>query len=151
MDLSKLKWVFIIVVVVGAGWLLSTGGINWVYNNATKGVVGEDLDKDRVNEATLSRYGGFLLSTFRYEQAKKFYQTAIDRYPEGANLWWNTYQMARCEENLEEYQHAADILHMLWQENADAIDERVPDQNTLKHRLDQLVELHDLPRYEDRY
>ena len=151
MDLSKLKWVFIAAVVIGGGWLLTAGGINWVYNNATKGIVGEDEAKDKINEATLSRYGGFLLTTFRYEQAKKFYQTAIDNYPEGANLWWNMYQTARCEENLDNYQRSADILHYLWTENADQYDERVPDMDTLKHRLDQLIEINDLQRYEGRY
>ena len=150
MDLSKLKWVLIAAVVIGGGWLVTEGGINWVYKNATEDTAGADPEKDKIDESTLSRYGGFLLTTFRYEKAKEFYQTAIDRYPDGDNLWWNYYQMARCEEKLYNYQRAADILHMLWTEDADQYDERVPNQATLRLRLDKLVEVHDLDRYDER-
>lgn len=150
MDLSKLKWVIIAAIVIGGGWLVTEGGINWVYDNATKEAPGADPDKDKTDENTLSRYGGFLMATFRYEKAKKFYQSAIDRYPEGDNLWWNYYRMARCEERLYNYQRAADILHMLWTENANQHDERVDDQPTLKRRLDTLIEFNDLQRYDER-
>ncbi len=150
MDLSKLKWVFIAAIVIGGGWLVTEGGITWVYNNATEATPGTDPEKDKTDENTLSRYGGFLLTTFRYERAKKFYQAAIDRYPDGDNLWWNYYQMARCEERLFNYQRAADILHMLWTENADQYDERVPDVATLQLRLDKLIEVNDLERYDAR-
>ncbi len=150
MDLSKLKWVFIIVIVIGGGWLVTAGGINWVYGNATKATPGVDADKDSVDESTLTRYGGFLLSTFRYNKARHFYNTAIERYPNGTNVWWNYYQMARCEEKLENYQEAANILHMLWLEDADQYDERVPGMATLKLRLDNLVEIHGLESYDER-
>ena len=143
MDLSKVKWVVIAAVVIGVGWLLTSGGINWVYNNATKDTPGVDANKDKANEATLSRYGGFLLMTFRYERAKKFYQTAIDRYPEGQNVWWNLYQKARCEEHLDNIKGSADILYTLWLNDADQFDERVPDKATLRLRLDKLVEMYD--------
>ena len=148
MDLSKLKWVIIAAIVIGGGWLVTEGGINWIFDNATEADPGNDPEKDENDEGTLSRYGGFLMATFRYEKAKKFYQTAIDRYPEGDNIWWNYYQMARCEEKLYEYQRAADILHMLWTEDADQYDERVPDMATLKLRLDKMIEVNDLERYE---
>lgn len=147
MDLSKLKWVLIAAVVIGGGWLVTEGGINWVYKNATEDTPGADPEKDKIDESTLSRYGGFLLTTFRYEKAKEFYQTAIDRYPDGDNLWWNYYQMARCEEKLYNYQRAADILHMLWLEDAHQYDKRVDVQSTLKQRLDLLIELNDLDPY----
>ena len=150
MDLSKLKWVVIAAVVIGGGWLVTEGGVNWVFSNATKEAPGADADKDKVDESTLSRYGGFLLMTFRYEKSKKFYQAAIDRYPDGENLWWNYFQMARCEEKLYNYKRAADILNMLYTEDADQFDERVPDMATLKLRLDKLVEMNDLPRYDER-
>ncbi len=150
MDLSKLKWVLIAAIVIGGGWLVTEGGVNWVYKKATEATPGTNPEKDKIDESTLSRYGGFLLTTFRYEKAKKFYQSAIDRYPDGDKLWWNYYQMARCEEKLYNYQRAADILHMLWTENADQYDERVPDQATLKLRLDKLVEINDLERYDER-
>ena len=147
MDLSKLKWVLIAAVVIGGGWLVTEGGINWVYKNATEDTAGADPEKDKIDESTLSRYGGFLLTTFRYEKAKEFYQTAIDRYPDGDNLWWNYYQMARCEEKLYNYQRAADILRMLWLEDAHQYDKRVDGQSTLKQRLDLLIELNDLDPY----
>jgi tetratricopeptide (TPR) repeat protein len=147
MDLSKLKWVVIILVVVGGGWLLTSGGINWVYNQATDAVPGVDPAKDKTDEAMLSKYGGFLLTTFRYEGAKKFYRTAVERYPEGANAWWNYYQLARCEEKLGNYKEACDILFMLWEQNADQYDERVPDMATLRLRLDKLIEIHELPHH----
>ena len=150
MDLSKLKWVLIAAIVIGGGWLVTEGGVNWVYKNATEASPGTDPEKDKIDESTLSRYGGFLLATFRYEKAKKFYQSSIDRYPDGDKLWWNYYQMARCEEKLYNYQRAADILHMLWTEDADQYDERVPNQATLRLRLDKLVEVHDLDRYDER-
>ena len=150
MDLSKLKWVLVGLVVIGGGWLVTEGGINWVYNNATEATPGADLEKDNIDESTLSRYGGFLLHTFRYEKAKRFYQTAIDRYPDGAKLWWNYYQMARCEEKLYDYQRAADILHMLWSEDAHQYDKHVDGKPTLKLRLDTLVEVHELERYDGR-
>ena len=149
MDLSKLKWVLIAAIVIGGGWLVTEGGVNWVYKKATEATPGTNPEKDKIDESTLSRYGGFLLSTFRYEKAKKFYQSAIDRYPDGDKLWWNYYQMARCEEKLYNYQRAADILHMLWTEDADQYDERVPGRPRLKLRLDTLIELNDLDRYDE--
>ena len=149
MDLSKLKWVLIAAIVIAGGWLVTEGGVNWVYKKATEATPGTNPEKDKIDESTLSRYGGFLLSTFRYEKAKKFYQSAIDRYPDGDKLWWNYYQMARCEEKLYNYQRAADILHMLWTEDADQYDERVPGRPRLKLRLDTLIELNDLDRYDE--
>lgn len=148
MDLSKLKWVIIAIVVIGGGWLVTSGGIDWVYKNATKATPGVDADKDALNEATLTRYGGFLLSTFRFNKSRQFYSSAVQRYPEGANVWWNYFQMARCEEKLYNYQEAANILHRLWLADADQFDERVPGRPTLKLRLDKLIEIHDLERYE---
>lgn len=150
MDLSKLKWVLIAAVVIGGGWLVTEGGINWVFKNATEDTPGADPERDKTDEATLSRYGGFLLSTFRYERAKTFYQAAINRYPDGENLWWNYYQMARCEEKLYDYQSAADILHMLWLEDADQYDKRVPGKPALRLRLDTLIEMHELDSYDRR-
>lgn len=150
MDLSKLKWVVIIVIVVGGGWLLTSGGISWAFKNATEAVPGEDIARDETDEATLSKYGGFLFLTFRYEQAKKFYKTAIDRYPEGKNAWNNYYNLANCEDKLANYQETAVILHMLWQADADQYDERVPDVSTLRLRLDKLIEVHELPHHQFR-
>ena len=42
MDLSKVKWVVIAAVVLGVGWLVTEGGVNWAYDRATAGTPGED-------------------------------------------------------------------------------------------------------------
>lgn len=148
MDLSALKWVVIIVVVIGAGWLITEGGVNWVYSNATKTTTGVNAGNDKVNDATLSRYGGFLMATFRYNKAKKFYSEGIKRFPNGANYWWNNYQLARCEEKFENWQEAADILYFLWQEDAMQYDDRVPDRRILKPRIEKIVEMYQLIPFE---
>ena len=144
MNLTWLKWVVILAVVFGGGWLVTSGGVNYMYKRATTGPTGVDEAKDKSNEATLSRYGGFLISTFRYERAKDFYSAAIQRYPAGANRWWNRYQLARCHEKLDEIQQAVDILVMLWQEDADQYDERVPDRDQLKLKIQKLIEVNQL-------
>lgn len=148
MDLSALKWVAVIVVVVGAGWLVTEGGANWVYSNATKSTPGVDGSKDKINEATLSRYGGYLLATFQYNKAKKFYSQAIKRFPNGANYWNNNYQLARCEEKFENWQETVDILYYLWQQDAKQYDDRVPDRKILKPRIDKIVEMYTLIPFE---
>jgi tetratricopeptide (TPR) repeat protein len=145
MDVSKLIWALVIVAVVGGGWLLTSGGVNYMYNNATKATVGQDASKDETDEAALSKWGGFLLSTFQYEKAQKFYQTAVDRYPAGKNFWWNCYQLARAEEKLKNYEKSVQILTMLRDQNADAQDERVPDFDNLNLRINKLRELHEIP------
>ena len=89
MDLSGLKWPIIIVVVVGVGWLLSSGGTNYMYKNFTTAEVGADPARDKTDEAGLSRLGGFMLKTFRYEKAEEVFATAVSRYPDGANVWYN--------------------------------------------------------------
>ncbi len=145
MDLSKVKWVVIIAIVVGGGWLVTEGGMNAIYDNATEDLPGNDPEKDVIDEASLSKYGGFLLSTFRYQKAKVFYTAAIERYgPEGANYYWDIYQLARCEEKLQNYEPAVILLRDLYNIDGDFYDERVPGRDTLKLRIMKLVEMHDL-------
>ena len=144
MDLSKVKWVFIIAIVLGVGGLATEGGINWAFNKATSSTPGTDEDRDKLDESTLSRYGGFLLSTFRYEKAKKFYNEAITRFPGGANAYWNRYQLARCEDKLGNFQNETDLLYSLWEIEAHQYDARVPNNDELKLRIQKLVEVHQL-------
>jgi tetratricopeptide (TPR) repeat protein len=144
MDLSKVKWVVIVAVVALVGWLGTEGGINWMYNRATSGTPGADAEKDKSDEATLTRYGGFLLSTFRYEKASKFYDEAIRRFPAGENRYWNRFRLARCYEKLDRIEEAVALLLFLWQEDADQYDERIPDRDTLKLRIQKLIEVNSL-------
>ncbi len=145
MDLSKLKWVVVIAIVVGGGWLATEGGVNWAFSRATSGTPGEDPSADARHEATLTRYGGFLLSTFRYEKAKQFYTEAINRFPEGKNRYWNRYQLARCEDKLGNFQNEANLLYSLYEIDADQYDERIPGVIELQTRIQKLVEVHELP------
>jgi len=144
MNLSWLKWLVIVVVVFGVGWLVTAGGVNYMYNRATAGVVGENAGKDKVNEATLTRYGGFLLSTFRYDGAKKFYNAAVQRYPAGDNRYWNRYQLARCHEKLDEIEEAVNLLLYLYDEDANQYDSRIPVQDALKLRIQKLIEVNQI-------
>lgn len=145
MDLSKLKWIFIVAVVLGVGWLATDGGINWAYNSATSITPGQDESADKAAEAKLTRYGGFLLATFRYEKARKFYDEAIRRYPGGKNTYWNRYQLARCEDKLGNFQSEADLLYSLYEIDAIQYDSRIPNANELQLRIQKLVEVHELP------
>ena len=145
MDLSKVVWAVVIAAVCGGVWLFTEGGQNKVYEQATKNLVGNDPDQDVIDEAALSKYGDTLLTTFRYEKAKKFYSASLDRYgTDGKNYWWNLQQIARCEEKLDNPEGAIDILYKLWIEDGDAYDNRVSSRNVLKLRIEKLVELNDL-------
>jgi len=151
MDLSKVKWVFIAVVVLGVGWLVTEGGIEWMYNRATAATPGENEARDKTDEMTLTRYGGFLLQTFRYEDAKRFYTAAINRYPAGENRYYNRFQLARVEEKLGNYQAAIDLLYSLYEIDADQFDERVDSRQQLQLRIQRIAEVNDLPNPIDQY
>jgi hypothetical protein len=145
MDLTKLVWLVVILAIGGGVWLFTDGGMDNRYEAATKSLVGNDPDQDIIDEAVLSKYGGTLLSTFRYEKAKKFYTASIDRYgPAGKNYWYNLEQLAKCEEKLGNDMRTLEILHGLWLENGDAHDERVSSRSQLKPRILQLIELNGL-------
>ncbi len=148
MDMSKIVWPVIILAVVGLGWLGTSGGTSYMYKQYTKSTVGEDVNKDVKNEASLSKLAGFLMKTFQYKRAAEYYQTAIDRYTTessvGKNYWMNIYNQTRCYEKLDDNDKAADNLVYLRDNNADGIDERVPDYDTLNLRLQKLVEVFQL-------
>jgi len=146
MDLSFLKWPAILGAIALIGWLASSGGVNYMYNKFTTGAPGANAEMDAVNEAGLCRLGGYCLTLFKYEKAKDIYHTALTRYPEGKNKWWMQYQMARCAENLEEYQACVDLLRDLILNEANSKDERVPNNDNLRLRIDKLVEMHELEK-----
>lgn len=144
MDLSRLKWPIIILVVVGAGWLLTAPGINYMHTRFTSGQPGVDPARDLRNEAGLSRLGGFLVKTFRYEKGYQVLNDACTLYPGGPNFWNNQYRMAKCLEKMGNYHGAVQTLQMLMGNNANAIDARVPGFDVLKLRTDKLIEVHGL-------
>jgi tetratricopeptide (TPR) repeat protein len=144
MDVSKIVWALAIVALIGLVWLVTNPGINYLYKQYTSGTPGQDAAADERAEAGLSRMGGFLLATFRYEKALQCYNAATERYPNGKNYWWNVYQSARCYERLERYADSARVLQRLIAANADTQDERVPDNDTLNLRLQKLIEVHEL-------
>ena len=148
MDVSKLIWLLVIVVVVGGAWLFTSGGVNYQFNKYTETPVSEESAESQVaHEKGLSKLGGFLLSTFRYERAAEVYKTAIERYPTGENVWWNAYQLARAYEKMENYEEAVRWLVHLRDSDADAQDERVPGRDALGLRIQNLVEVHEIPGY----
>ncbi len=145
MDLSGLKWPIIIVVILGIGWLMSSGGVNYMINSFTKATPGQDAERDKIDEAGLTRVGGYLLYLWRYEKAPDVMQTAVDRYGEsGANYWYNMYRLAKCTERMGKYQNSYDILQYLIQNTASQYDDRVPENDNLSLRSAKLKEVHEL-------
>jgi hypothetical protein len=150
MDLSKVKWVVIIAVLAGGVWLFTGKGVDAVYDKATAALPGNDLGQDAVDEAMLSKWAGFLMATFQIEKAKHFYIAAIERYdgqgeqPQGKNYWYNVYQLARCHEKMGEWEDACRLLYECWKVDADKIDERVKDNDTIRLRMEKMIEMHEL-------
>lgn len=145
MDLSRLKWPIIIIVVLGVGWLGSSAGVSYMVNKFTAAAPGQDAAQDKVDEAGLSRVGGYLLMTFRYAQAATVYQLAIDRYgTNGVNYWNNQYSLARCLEHMNRFQDSYNILQMLISNSAHNYDPRVPVDDNLRLRAAKLKEVHEL-------
>ena len=144
MDLGQLKWPLIAVIVILGAWLISDPGVNYMYNRFTREAPGVDAERDKANEAGLSRLGGFLLKTFRYERAQDVFQRSLQLFPEGENALYNHYRLAKCAEKLNNPQEAIRILRELRDIDAHSMDERVPDGDTLKLRADKLMEMYDL-------
>ncbi|NIA16569.1 MAG: hypothetical protein GWP08_21135 [Nitrospiraceae bacterium] len=146
MDLSFLKWPVIIGVVILIGWLGSSGGVNYMYGKFTADQPGVNAEKDAVNEAGLSRLGGYCLKLFKYEKAAQIFRESIDRFPGGENRWYNQYRMVKCAEKGKRYRQAVNLMKELMAVNAHGIDSRVPDNKTLNLRAEKLIELHNLER-----
>lgn len=145
MDLSKLIWPLVIALIVGMGWLVSSPGINYMYGKYTASVPGEDLERDKQDEAGLTRIAGFLFKIMRHSTAKGILQAAVDRYPDGANVWYNYYRLAKCKEKEKDYAGCVEILAWLRSNNANQHDNRVPVQDILNLRMQKLIETHELP------
>ncbi len=145
MNLSKVFWIAVFVVIIGGGYMLTTKGMEKAYQNATSTLPGNDPARDVADEATLTKYGEFQQTIFRYQNAKMFYKAAIDRYGESvANYWSNLHQFARCEQKLGNEMEALEIYYTLWDYDASSQDSRVPSSETLANRIKQLIALNDL-------
>lgn len=146
MDLSKLKWPLIILVVAGVGWLLSSPGVNYMFGKykATAENPDSTAEQHERAEAGLTRLGGYLLKTFQYGKAKDVFEFAVTAYPEGENSYYNFYRLVKCYEKAERYQDAANLLNDLMVWNSSEHDPRVPINNNLKLRREKLVEVHGL-------
>lgn len=145
MDLSGLKWPLIILIIVVIGWLGSSGGVNYMVNNFTKATPGVDAQRDKTDEAGLTRVAGYLMMLLRWERSKDVLETVINRYGNtGANYWYNMYRLAKCYEKLGRYQDAYNILRDLAQLNAHQYDDRVPEFDNLNLRANKLKEVHNL-------
>lgn len=147
MDMSKIVYPLIIAGIIGVGWLFTSGGVDFMYNKFTSGEVGSDEEVDKTNEAGLARLGGYLMKIMRYERANDCFSAAIERYPNGENVWHNYYRKAKCLEKADDYAGSAEILQMLVSYDANKIDERVPHSDNLGLRLQKLIEVHELEGY----
>ena len=144
MDLSKLKIVIFLAIVVGGIWLLSAGGVNFLHGKFTENEPGVDEERDKNDEKGLTRIAGYFSRTFRYEQALEVYQETVDRYPGGENVWFNYYRMVRCMEKLEMWEDAARYLALLRDQDASEFDMRVPEYSVLHLRYQKIDEVYEL-------
>lgn len=145
MDLSGLKWPLIIAVLVGVGWLASSGGVNWMQSGFTKNTPGTDLERDKLDEAGLTRLAGYVLWLWKYEKSKELMNLALDRYGEsGANYWYNTYRITTCDDRLGNYEDAVAGLQYLMDNVASEKDPRVPENDALALKSQKLRETHEL-------
>ncbi len=145
MDLSGLKWPLIILILVGIAWLCSSAGVNFMVKNFTKAIPGQDPQRDKIDEAGLTRVATYLMFLLRWEYAKNVLELAINRYgPSGQNYYYNLYRLAKCYEKLGNYQRAYEILRDLAAIDAHQYDSRVPEYNNLNLRATKLKEVHEL-------
>ncbi len=144
MDVSKIVYPLIVAAVIGVGWLVTSAGVDYQFKKYSEAPSG-DVEKDALKEAGLSKLGGFLMRTFRYEKAGECFNTGITNYPDGKNYWYNNYRLAKCLEKMEKWDEATNILIYLRDKNAIEQDDRIPDQATLGLRIEKLIEIHELP------
>jgi hypothetical protein len=72
MDLSKVFWIEVFVAMIGGGYMLTTKSMKKAYQNATSTLPDNDPVRDATDEATLTKYGEFQQTIFRYQNAKIF-------------------------------------------------------------------------------
>ena len=146
MDLSKLKWPIIIVVVALVVFLLSSPGINYLHNRYLQDP-GEDAALAAKNEAGLTRLAALLMRTFRYAYAYEVAGDAVRLYPEGEHAVLNRYRQARMAEKLGRPDEAVSILMEVQGVVASAAPgafQDVPTVDGLQHKIDELNELHEM-------
>lgn len=145
MNLAK-PLIVIVLLAIGGGIFMLTGpGVDKAYKSATAAMPGNDPEQDKTDEEILSNYGGYMMTMLRYDKAKQFYTAAVDRYgTDGANYWYNVFQIAQIEEEQENYEKAVSLFYQLWQQDGDQYDERVPNRDILKGRISKLIEVNGL-------
>lgn len=145
MDLSGLKWPVIILVIIGIGWLASSGGVNYMHKSFTKATPGVDAARDATDEAGLTRLANYLLYLWRYDKAETVLNDIFDRYGRtGKNYYLNSYRLALVYEKQKRFQEAYNVLQELIGEEAGEIDDRVPNRDNLSLRASKLKELYEL-------
>lgn len=145
MDLSGLKWPMIIAVLVGTGWLFTSGGVNWMYGKFTAAAPGVDLAQDTRDEAGLTKLAGYTYHIWKWRTTISIIETSIARYGQNApNYWFNMERLSTCYERIGDYQTSFDILQGLIQADAHQYDERVGNMDNLALRASKLKEMYEL-------
>ncbi len=145
MDLSRLKWPLLVVIIVGIGFLASSPGIDYMVNKFTAAQPGVDIAQDATDEAGLSRVAGYLMYMFRFERALEVLRLSMDRYGKSsANYWNNRYREAQCLDRLKRYKESYDVLQDIIRANASQIETRVPNNDILRTRAEKLKAVHGL-------
>ena len=143
MDLSWAKFPIIILVIGGFGWLVSSGGVNYMHKKFAV-EASEDEDQNKVNEAGLTRVAGFLLKTLRYGKGAEVLEDAIRLYPNGENALYNQYRLAKAYEKQQQYEKTLFLLNGLYQMEASQYDDRIAPNDALKLRMEKLAETHEM-------
>lgn len=133
------------MIIISVVWLGSRPGLNFMISNFTKAPPGENPQRDKIDEAGLTRIATYLMFLLRWEDAKNVLELAINRYgPAGENYYYNVYRLAKCYEKLGKYQEAYEILRDLASIDAHQYDPRVPEYANLTLRANKLKEVHEL-------
>lgn len=145
MDLSGLKWPMIIVAVVGIGWLGTSGGVSWMYNNFTASQPGVDQAQDLRDEAGLTKLAGYTYHLWKWKKTIIIIETAIQRYGEQApNYYFNLERLSTCYERIGDYQTSYNLIKELMRVDAHQYDERVGNFDNLNLRANKLKEMYEL-------
>ncbi|MCF6284797.1 MAG: hypothetical protein L3K26_06380 [Candidatus Hydrogenedentes bacterium] len=145
MDLSGLKWPAIIVVIVGLGWLFTSGGVNWMYGNLTAASPGIDEQQDLRDEAGLTSLAGYTYHIWKWRATIDIIETSVERYGEwGPNYYFNLERLSTCYERIGDQQTSYNILRDLMDANAHEIDSRVGNNDNLSMRAAKLREMYEL-------
>ncbi|HIJ65477.1 MAG TPA: tetratricopeptide repeat protein [Candidatus Hydrogenedentes bacterium] len=144
MDLGKLKWPILFLLLLAIFWFFTPSAANYFYNKHTQVEPGSDPALDKKHEAGLTFHGNFQMKTLRLKRAIQFLQAAVDRYPNGRNYWLNMSRLARCHERLGNYETTIEILETMLANNAKSIDDRVPPNSHLETRINKLREVHEI-------